>query len=118
MHIQKLVPALFALVMGLSFSASAGTPKGEARELKAEVTRNEKSTNSPLLWYIVSYDNPSAYPNGYVKAGTPVAYNGERSGAEAMEICPDGNTLDCLRGFPTAPTLPTEDAGEDQIQKD
>ncbi|MCX2429902.1 hypothetical protein [Pedobacter sp. GR22-10] len=111
----KLMLSAAVLLAACSATAMAGTPKGETKDAKSEVTT---TTTDNLHWYKVSYDNPSVYPNGYIKSGAPVQFTGDREGAMNENICPTGDTYDCLRGFSGTPSLPTENVGTDQVQTD
>lgn len=101
-----------ALLMGLSTAVFAGTPKGEAKEpKKAEVSSN---TSTNLVWYKVTYD--AAHPSGYIPAGRAPEITADKAEAEELNLCPDGASYDCLRGFENPPTLPTNSAGSDQVK--
>jgi hypothetical protein len=116
MLIQKIVPAIIALVMGLSFSASAGTPKVEAKDAKTEKPALKSETNEPTLyWYEVSYDDPG-HPDGYIKENTDVFDVGEKS--NISNPCASGNAKDCLRGFATElTTFPVYSGGDGEIRR-
>lgn len=113
---MKKVILAAAFLMGLATVSFAGNPK-ESKEVNNETpTVSKTEAGVALVWYKVTYDG--AHPTGYIPSGTPVSYNGERSGAEALEECEVGTNRDCLRGFSTAPTLPTSSTGSDQIKTD
>ena len=76
---------------------------------------NHHKKTASLYWYPVSYDNPTVYPNGYIKSGTTAYAHAEKSAVTSP--CPDGTDADCLRGFASQPSLPNAAPGDDQIQK-
>ncbi|MBT2561314.1 hypothetical protein J7E50_10770 [Pedobacter sp. ISL-68] len=105
-----------SLIMAAATLSFAGNPKGES---KTETPTEAKSTaGQTLQWYIVSYDNPSVYPNGYIKSGSAAILTGDKNDAEQLDECPNGANYDCLRGFASAPSLPTGNAGTDQVKTD
>jgi len=64
------------------------------------------------IWYRVVYDVD--HPDGYIPEGAePEFVNVSKSSADAMDNC-SGTTADCLRGFLSTPSLPTEDPGDEQ----
>jgi len=99
-----------ALLMGFAAVTFAGTPKSENNGAT-------RSSDDDMVWYRVTYD--ASHQQGYIKAGEPIAFTGDQSGAAALGLCPVGNDLDCLRGYNTPPSLPTPNggAGDDQVTK-
>lgn len=97
-----------ALLMGFAAVSFAGNPK-DAKNTNG----TEAKAKQNLVWYKVTYD--ATHPQGYIPSGTAIEATGDRSEAEALETCPEGSNFDCLRGFESTPTLPTNSAGDDQI---
>jgi len=105
----------FILSTGLMLAAAvtfAGSPKGETKE----ATTTENTAGDQLVWYKVTYD--AAHPTGYIPSGSTPVYSGDKAGAEALNECEDGSTRDCLRGFNSAPPLPSTSNGIDQVKTD
>lgn len=101
-NLKKLTFGLVALVLafGLVFSVSAF---------------KDTTKKTALYWYKVSYDDPITYPDGYVKAGTPLFDYAEMSEVESP--CDEGSDLDCLRGFDAPVTSSDGTLTEYKIQK-
>ncbi len=91
-----------ALMLGLTVTVFAGTPKGETKDpKKAEAAAN--TSGSSFYWYDVQYD---AFGQPYVPAGsTPT--QGERDKVEGE--CELGNDKLCKVGYSNAQTLPIND---------
>lgn len=101
-------------MVAMTTAAFAGSPKNETKE--ANATEAKTSSKANLVWYPVTYDG--AHMSGYIPAGTASVTTGDKSQAEDLGICPDGTNFDCLRGFDSAPLLPTSNAGTEQVKTD
>ena len=104
----------FILSAGLMLAAAvtfAGNPKGET-----ESTAAKTSSEASMKWYAVTYD--AAHPGGYIPSGSPVLVTGDQAAAENLRRCEAGSNYDCLRGFNTAPSLPTTSSGDGQVTTD
>lgn len=111
--LSKLL-ATVALAMG-SLSLFADAPKKEAKPetpAKTEV-KSDAQAGAVLYWYEVTYD--ASHPSGYIAPGTPVFTHAEK-GTFSTD-CTPGDDIDCMRGFVSQPSLPTNNAGDDQIKK-
>ncbi|XHR94286.1 hypothetical protein ACFJIV_29030 [Mucilaginibacter sp. UC70_90] len=114
MKALKLIPALaFMAIAAVSY---AGSPKSEAKDAKPTEANTATTAGANLVWYEVTYD--ASHPSGYIPSGTAPAITGDKSQAQALGKCPDGTDFDCLRGFNSAPSLPTNSVGNDQIKTD
>ena len=100
-----------ALMLGLTVTVFAGTPKGETKDpKKAEAST---ATSASLYWYDVQYD---ASNNPFVSASTTPT-QGERENVEGE--CEPGDEKLCKVGYSTAQTLPINNlqGAEDQITR-
>ncbi|WP_131539775.1 hypothetical protein [Pedobacter nototheniae] len=76
----------------------------------------EPEKKAALYWYQVSYDDPTNFPDGYIKTGTAVYSHAEK--ASVTSPCAAGSAKDCLRGFTSElSSLPNDDEGTDQIKR-
>lgn len=109
---KKLSLFITALMLGLTATAFAGNPKGEAKELKG-VETTASTNSSSMYWYDVQYD---ASNNPFVSAGTTPT-QGERENVEGE--CEPGDEKLCKVGYSTAQTLPINNlqGAEDQITR-
>nr|WP_199078233.1 hypothetical protein [Pedobacter sp. ASV19] len=104
-----------ALLLGLTSISFADTPKGEAKDAKSE-TPTTSETGVTMKWYAVTYD--AAHPNGYIPSGSTILVTGEQTDAESLRKCEEGTTFDCLRGFVSTPSLPSNSIGDGQVKTD
>lgn len=94
---KKYLLGIIAAVMAIGFSSFTG--------------ENSKATDTEYYFYVV--DANGEIPAGSsVKFGSPVTLGF----ADANDGCA-GTAKDCLRGFITPPTLPTNMSGDVQTRK-
>jgi hypothetical protein len=111
MNFKKIVP-VFAMALGLSSLSFAVTPETTT----PVAAKSESKAGLTLKWYVVTFD--ATHPNGYIPSGTPIAVTGDQSDAEMLDQCDPGSTRDCLRGFISTPSLPTNNNGDGQVKTD
>lgn len=104
MNLKKISLGLAALVIafGLVFTASA--------------FKNKEAKQTTLYWYKVSHDDPTNYPDGYIKNDSDFYVEEEKP--LVVSPCATGNEIECLRGFPSElSTFPNDDAATESIMR-
>lgn len=92
---KKVSLFITALMLGLTLTTTAGTPKGETKEPKKAEASVASATSVNLHWYKVTYN--ATYPNGAILSETDFEDVGEKE--DITSPCPAGNNQDCLRAF-------------------
>jgi hypothetical protein len=85
MNLRKLNLGLVALLLGFGLVMTQSAFKPAA------------TNKAPLHWYKVSYDDPSTYPNGYIKSDLDYYVEAEKE--SVLSPCVVDDEIDCLRGF-------------------
>lgn len=101
---NKILFGLAALVIafGLVFSMSA--------------FKSNETKKTTLYWYKVSHDDPTNYPDGYIKNDSDFYVEEEKP--LVVSPCATGNEIECLRGFSSElSNFPNDDAATESIMR-